>query len=141
MKIKQHHTSALVHASIKQSSLKLFTYLPPTNRNVFPHSRTVTFQACDKMDNLNQKCCHVTLSERKKQNFQRSEKIITTAYFFCRTFYQFYLLKYDDMTWKRVYRDHLEISASASWHQHRHWCRHCYRHFKYFFCLSKFLVK
>ena len=62
------------------------------------------FKICDKIDNLNQKFRQMTLSERKNQNFQSKEKINITAYFSAQAFllYQFYVLKYDAVTWKHI---------------------------------------
>ena len=46
----------------------------------------------------------MTLSERKNQNFHSKEKINITAYFSAQAFllYQFYVLKYDAVTWKHI---------------------------------------
>ena len=62
------------------------------------------FKICGKIDNLDQKFCHKTFSERKNQNFQSKEKMNITAYFSAQAFllYQFYVLKYDAVTWKHI---------------------------------------
>ena len=53
------------------------------NKSASPQSRRAAFQTFDKMNNLDQKCCLMTLPERKNWNFQSDEKII--AYFFAQT--------------------------------------------------------
>ena len=65
------------------------------------------FKICDKIDNLDQKFCLMTFSERKNQNFQNKEKIKITAYFSAQVFllYQFDVLKYDALTWKHITRE------------------------------------
>ena len=62
---------------------------------------------CDKIDNLDQKFCLMTFSERKNQNFQNKEKIKITAYFSAQVFllYQFDVLKYDALTWNHINRE------------------------------------
>ena len=51
-------------------------------------------QACfpktyNKIDNVDGKCSHMTLSGRKNENFQSTENISVIAVFFRRPFYQF----------------------------------------------------
>ena len=50
------------------------------NRNVFLQSRIAAFQVYDKMDNFNQKVCHVKFCEHKNKNFQNNGKIKIIAY-------------------------------------------------------------
>ena len=64
------HTSALLYVSIKQSNHKNIdpsVLLPSVDLTVLvwnwhasPQSRMVSFQSCDKTDNMYQKCCHMT---------------------------------------------------------------------------------
>ena len=44
------------------------------------------------------------------------------------------------MFWKYAANGHLEISASASRHEHRHWRRHRYRHCKKFLSCDVFIL-
>ena len=65
-----------------------------------------TFKIGNEIDNLDQKFCLMTFSERN-QNFQSKEKIKITAYFSAQAFllYQFDVLKYDALTWKHITRE------------------------------------
>ena len=57
------------HKTEESKNIEVFTsiYLKSDvlvwNRNAFPQSRMATFETYDKMDNLDQKCSHMTLSE------------------------------------------------------------------------------
>ena len=77
MKIKDSncnnvYTSVLLYKGIKQSSLKILRYLFllrfdcfDVKQKYFPQSRMAAFQTFDKMNNLDQICCLMTLPERK----------------------------------------------------------------------------
>ena len=60
------------------------------SKNTFFHRTPLVaasaFQTFDKMNNLDQKCCHMTLSESKNYNFQSNEKISIVAYVFVQAF-------------------------------------------------------
>ena len=70
----QNYVGALLYVSIKQSSLKILRYLlfflymigvSVWNRNTYPQSRIAAHQTSNKIDSLDQKRCHMTLSVRK----------------------------------------------------------------------------
>ena len=64
------------------------------NRFASLYSRMAAFQSCDKMDNLDQKYCHMTKFQRKNGEFQKLWENNYNAYFFCAVlFYLFYVLQ------------------------------------------------
>ena len=95
MKLEQNHASALLYVSIKQSTLKILKHLALLFRALKFRCETDAFS-------------HSSMAAFKIMfifPFENKGKINITAYVSAQAFlrYQFYVLKYDALTWKHIW--------------------------------------